>query len=128
MVITMGINMKGLKTHVYGLSHTKIPRVPKCNQLSTAHFPTMYVGLTRTLTPEPVRMSGPECCQNPPAISSGGESGELLQIGSLNSYVSGNPDSKVAVLLVSDVFGNPFRLEGMVWLIPTGMSLHVGAT
>ncbi|KAJ0744870.1 putative dienelactone hydrolase, alpha/Beta hydrolase [Helianthus annuus] len=50
-------------------------------------------------------MSGPECCQNPPVTSSGGESGELLQIGSLNSYVSGNPDSKVAVLLVSDVFG-----------------------
>ncbi|MFS7981367.1 putative dienelactone hydrolase, alpha/Beta hydrolase [Helianthus anomalus] len=48
-------------------------------------------------------MSGPECCQNPQAISSGRESGELLQIGSLNSYVSGNPDSKVAVLLVSDV-------------------------
>ncbi|KAJ0744867.1 hypothetical protein HanPI659440_Chr10g0392491 [Helianthus annuus] len=88
MVITMGINMKGLKTHVYGLSHTKIPRVPKCNnQLSTAHFPIIYVGLTRTLNPEPVRiMSGPECCQNPPAISSGGESGELLQIGSLNFH------------------------------------------
>ncbi|KAI7754261.1 hypothetical protein M8C21_033538 [Ambrosia artemisiifolia] len=50
-------------------------------------------------------MSGPECCQNPPAISSGGESGEVLQIASLSSYVSGNPDSKVAVILVSDVFG-----------------------
>ncbi|KAI3775213.1 hypothetical protein L1987_49782 [Smallanthus sonchifolius] len=50
-------------------------------------------------------MSGPECCQNPPAISSGGDSGEVLQIASLNSYVSGKPDSKIAVLLVSDVFG-----------------------
>ncbi|KAL8235196.1 hypothetical protein R6Q59_021296 [Mikania micrantha] len=49
-------------------------------------------------------MSGPECCSNPPA-SSGAGSGEVLQIASLNSYVSGNSDSKVAVLLVSDVFG-----------------------
>ncbi|KAL9997848.1 hypothetical protein Hdeb2414_s0595g00921731 [Helianthus debilis subsp. tardiflorus] len=53
-------------------------------------------------------MSGPECCQNPPAPSSGGESGQLLQIASLNSYVSGNPESKVALILISDVFGNPF--------------------
>ncbi|XP_076925333.1 endo-1,3;1,4-beta-D-glucanase-like isoform X1 [Bidens hawaiensis] len=50
-------------------------------------------------------MSGPQCCENPPAASSGGESGEVLQIASLNSYVSGNPDSKTAVLLVTDVFG-----------------------
>ncbi|KAL9997849.1 putative dienelactone hydrolase, alpha/Beta hydrolase [Helianthus debilis subsp. tardiflorus] len=95
--------MKGLKTHVYGLNHTKIPRVPKCNQLT---FNRSFPNNICWVNPEAVRiMSGPECCQNPPAISSGGESGELLQIGSLNSYVSGNPDSKVAVLLVSDVFG-----------------------
>ncbi|KAJ9538405.1 hypothetical protein OSB04_031138 [Centaurea solstitialis] len=50
-------------------------------------------------------MSGSQCCENPPAPSSGGESGDLHQIASLNSYVSGNPDSKIAVLLVSDVFG-----------------------
>ncbi|KAK1417003.1 hypothetical protein QVD17_26125 [Tagetes erecta] len=50
-------------------------------------------------------MSGPQCCENPPAISSGAESGELLQIASLNSYVSGNPDSKSAVIFISDVFG-----------------------
>ncbi|KAI3803236.1 hypothetical protein L1987_31385 [Smallanthus sonchifolius] len=49
-------------------------------------------------------MSGPRCCDNPPAISSGGESGEVLQIASLSCYVSGKPDSKIAVLLVSDVF------------------------
>ncbi|KAK9078467.1 hypothetical protein SSX86_002524 [Deinandra increscens subsp. villosa] len=50
-------------------------------------------------------MSGPQCCENPPAISSADVSGEVLQIASLNSYVSGKPDSKTAVLLVSDVFG-----------------------
>ncbi|KAI3524043.1 hypothetical protein L1887_02654 [Cichorium endivia] len=50
-------------------------------------------------------MSGPECCENPPKLASGGESGDVVQIASLNSYVSGNADSKIAVLLVSDVFG-----------------------
>ncbi|KAL8189440.1 hypothetical protein R6Q57_029006 [Mikania cordata] len=50
-------------------------------------------------------MSGPDCCKNPPAIFSDMEySGEVLQIASLDSYVSGKPDSKIAVLLVSDVF------------------------
>ncbi|KAF5787771.1 putative dienelactone hydrolase, alpha/Beta hydrolase [Helianthus annuus] len=51
-------------------------------------------------------MSGPKCCQNPPAISSGEEDGgEVLQIASLSSYVSGNPDSITAIILVSDIFG-----------------------
>ncbi|KAL8242818.1 hypothetical protein R6Q59_013120 [Mikania micrantha] len=50
-------------------------------------------------------MSGPECCENPPVTSSGGESGEIKQIASLKSYVSGNPGSKLAVLLISDVYG-----------------------
>ncbi|KAL9997841.1 putative dienelactone hydrolase, alpha/Beta hydrolase [Helianthus debilis subsp. tardiflorus] len=52
-------------------------------------------------------MSGPKCCQNPPVFSSGSgeEAGEVVQIASFSSYVSGNPESKIAVLLVSDVFG-----------------------
>ncbi|KAI3711878.1 hypothetical protein L1987_70427 [Smallanthus sonchifolius] len=50
-------------------------------------------------------MSGPACCENPPGVSSFDESGEIKQIASLSSYVSGNPDSKIAVLLISDVYG-----------------------
>ncbi|XP_076887201.1 endo-1,3;1,4-beta-D-glucanase-like [Bidens hawaiensis] len=50
-------------------------------------------------------MSGPACCDNPPGASSGDESGEIKQIASLNSYVSGNSDSKTAILLISDVYG-----------------------
>ncbi|KAK9062880.1 hypothetical protein SSX86_020070 [Deinandra increscens subsp. villosa] len=42
-------------------------------------------------------MSGPQCCENPPAISSGDGSGEVLQIASLNSYVSGKPDLKTVL-------------------------------
>ncbi|KAL4590217.1 hypothetical protein LXL04_003143 [Taraxacum kok-saghyz] len=49
-------------------------------------------------------MSGPECCENPPTLASVGESSDVLQIASLNSYVSGNTDSKIAVLLISDVY------------------------
>ncbi|KAI3790622.1 hypothetical protein L2E82_03803 [Cichorium intybus] len=64
--------------------------------------------MTRARTPRATplsTMSGPECCENPPKLASGGESGDVVQIASLNSYVSGNADSKIAVLLVSDVFG-----------------------
>ncbi|KAL8223556.1 hypothetical protein R6Q57_019031 [Mikania cordata] len=50
-------------------------------------------------------MSGQECCENPPGTSSDGESGEIKHIASLKSYVSGNLDSKLAVLLISDVYG-----------------------
>nr|XP_043624004.1 endo-1,3;1,4-beta-D-glucanase-like [Erigeron canadensis] len=50
-------------------------------------------------------MSGPQCCENPPAASTGGEFGEVLQIASLNTYVTGNSDMKSAVVLVSDIYG-----------------------
>ncbi|KAL9995390.1 putative dienelactone hydrolase, alpha/Beta hydrolase [Helianthus debilis subsp. tardiflorus] len=50
-------------------------------------------------------MFGPACCDNPPGISSGEESGQIKKLASLNSYVSGNPDSKLAVLLISDAYG-----------------------
>ncbi|KAL7597945.1 hypothetical protein Lser_V15G23450 [Lactuca serriola] len=50
-------------------------------------------------------MSGSECLVNPPALVSGGESNNVLQIASLNSYVSGNADSKVALLFISNIHG-----------------------
>nr|XP_043623613.1 endo-1,3;1,4-beta-D-glucanase-like [Erigeron canadensis] len=50
-------------------------------------------------------MSGPECCKNPPVVSSGDQCGQVEQIASLSSYVSGNSDLKTAVILVSDVYG-----------------------
>ncbi|KAI7738508.1 hypothetical protein M8C21_000212, partial [Ambrosia artemisiifolia] len=50
-------------------------------------------------------MSGPACCNNPPAAFSGEQSGQIKTIASINSYVSGNPDSNLAVLLISDVYG-----------------------
>ncbi|XP_071742046.1 endo-1,3;1,4-beta-D-glucanase isoform X2 [Rutidosis leptorrhynchoides] len=50
-------------------------------------------------------MSGPECCENPPALAVGEQNGEVKQIASLNSYVSGDPNSKIAVVLISDIWG-----------------------
>ncbi|CAI9107863.1 OLC1v1007334C1 [Oldenlandia corymbosa var. corymbosa] len=50
-------------------------------------------------------MSGPQCCENPPSLSSSSGDGAVVQLGGLNSYVSGPSDSKLAVLLASDIFG-----------------------
>ncbi|KAF3633719.1 putative F-box/kelch-repeat protein-like [Capsicum annuum] len=54
-------------------------------------------------------MSGPECCENPPALSSWSGHGSVLELGGFNTYVSGPPTSKRAILFVSDVYGTlPF--------------------
>ena len=50
-------------------------------------------------------MSGPQCCSNPPTLNPNSGSGHVEKLGGLQTYVSGSPDSKRAVLLVSDVFG-----------------------
>ncbi|KAI8574570.1 hypothetical protein RHMOL_Rhmol01G0364900 [Rhododendron molle] len=51
-------------------------------------------------------MSGSQCCENPPALSSScGSSGSVLELGGLKAYATGPSDSKLAILLISDVFG-----------------------
>ncbi|KAJ0558046.1 putative dienelactone hydrolase, alpha/Beta hydrolase [Helianthus annuus] len=51
-------------------------------------------------------MSGPQCCANPPDISSGNRQGDHLEvIGGLTSYTAGSPASKLAVILLSDIYG-----------------------
>ncbi|XP_026379926.1 uncharacterized protein LOC113274499 [Papaver somniferum] len=50
-------------------------------------------------------MAGLQCCQNPPDISLSSGSGCVEEIGGLQSYVSGSLESKLGILLVSDVFG-----------------------
>ncbi|KAL5697501.1 carboxymethylenebutenolidase [Ranunculus cassubicifolius] len=55
-------------------------------------------------------MSGPECCSNPPTLSSSSGCGKVIEeIGGagLRAYVSGDDSNspKLAILLVSDVFG-----------------------
>ncbi|KAJ4955904.1 hypothetical protein NE237_012687 [Protea cynaroides] len=50
-------------------------------------------------------MSGPQCCENPPALNPNSGEGTVEDFGGLKSYLSGSLDSKAAVLLVCDIFG-----------------------
>ncbi|PSR94798.1 Endo-1,3 like [Actinidia chinensis var. chinensis] len=50
-------------------------------------------------------MSGSQCCENPPTLTTSCGLGSVLQIGGLKSYVTGPPHSNLAILLISDVFG-----------------------
>ncbi|RDX58072.1 hypothetical protein CR513_62638 [Mucuna pruriens] len=51
-------------------------------------------------------MSSPQCFENPPNLNSGIHgAGTVQELGGLNSYVTGSPHSKLALILVSDVFG-----------------------
>ncbi|MCL7028669.1 hypothetical protein MKW94_004440 [Papaver nudicaule] len=50
-------------------------------------------------------MIGSQCCENPPDLSLSSGSGWVEEIGGLESYISGSLDSKLGILLVSDVFG-----------------------
>ncbi|XP_057966032.1 endo-1,3;1,4-beta-D-glucanase-like [Malania oleifera] len=50
-------------------------------------------------------MSGSQCCENPPPLSSGSGAGFVAELGGLKSYLTGSSDSKLAILLISDVFG-----------------------
>ncbi|KAJ6989216.1 endo-1,3(4)-beta-D-glucanase-like [Populus alba x Populus x berolinensis] len=50
-------------------------------------------------------MAGPQCCAHPPTLNPSSGAGHVEKVGGLDSYVSGSPDSKLAILLVSDVYG-----------------------
>ncbi|KAI3459339.1 hypothetical protein Pfo_016002 [Paulownia fortunei] len=50
-------------------------------------------------------MSSNQCCENPPTLSPNSGAGELQELGGLNCYVSGPADSKISVILISDIFG-----------------------
>ncbi|KAJ0035428.1 hypothetical protein Pint_24927 [Pistacia integerrima] len=49
-------------------------------------------------------MAGPQCCVNPPNLNPGVSVGLVEKPGGLNTYVTGSTHSKLAVLVVSDVF------------------------
>ncbi|KAK1265037.1 hypothetical protein QJS04_geneDACA010506 [Acorus gramineus] len=51
-------------------------------------------------------MASSQCCENPPILSSNSGEGTVVDdFGGLKAYTSGSPHSKVAILLVSDIFG-----------------------
>lgn len=50
-------------------------------------------------------MSSAQCCSNPPVLNPSSGAGHVQKLGDLDSYVSGSPHSKIAVILVSDIYG-----------------------
>ena len=50
-------------------------------------------------------MSGPQCCANPPTLNPNSGAGHVEKLGGLDTYVTGSPDSKLAAVLISDIFG-----------------------
>ncbi|KAJ0091933.1 hypothetical protein Patl1_25473 [Pistacia atlantica] len=50
-------------------------------------------------------MASSQCLENPPTLSSTCGAGTVQEIAGLNTYVTGPSDSKLAILLVSDIFG-----------------------
>ncbi|XP_057415522.1 endo-1,3;1,4-beta-D-glucanase-like isoform X3 [Lotus japonicus] len=50
-------------------------------------------------------MSGPQCCSNPPTINPTAGAGHVEKFAGLDSYLTGSPHSKLAILLVSDIYG-----------------------
>ncbi|KAK3440893.1 hypothetical protein EUGRSUZ_B01151 [Eucalyptus grandis] len=50
-------------------------------------------------------MSGPQCCANPPTLDPSNGAGHVEQVGGLDAYVVGSLDSKLAIILLSDIFG-----------------------
>ncbi|XP_058212437.1 endo-1,3;1,4-beta-D-glucanase-like [Rhododendron vialii] len=50
-------------------------------------------------------MANAQCCANAPTLSSTCGAGHVEEFGGLKNYISGPSDSKLAILLVSDVFG-----------------------
>lgn len=53
-------------------------------------------------------MSGPQCCSNPPVLDPHGGAGHVEKLGGLNTYISGSPSSKLAIVLISDIFGTSY--------------------
>lgn len=50
-------------------------------------------------------MSGPQCCANPPVLSATSGTGLVGNVGGFSTYISASPDSKLGVILASDVYG-----------------------
>jgi len=50
-------------------------------------------------------MSGLQCCANPPTLSPSSGVGSVIEMGGLKCYACGPSDSKLAIILIADVYG-----------------------
>ncbi|KAF3457219.1 hypothetical protein FNV43_RR01876 [Rhamnella rubrinervis] len=64
-------------------------------------------------------MSGPQCCSNPPVLNPNGGAGHVEKLGGLNTYITGSPSSKLAIVLISDIlsFLSFFKLLCYYWIL-----------
>ena len=51
------------------------------------------------------RMAGHQCCSNPPTLDPSAGAGHVEQLCGLSTYVTGSPNAKHAIILISDIFG-----------------------
>ncbi|KAK9929853.1 hypothetical protein M0R45_026929 [Rubus argutus] len=75
------------------------PEVGVSSILDAALAPPILVTVIREV------ISGPQCCSNPPIINRSCGSDSAEKYGGLNVYVTGSTNAKIAILLISDVFG-----------------------
>ncbi|KAK7846293.1 endo-1 [Quercus suber] len=50
-------------------------------------------------------MAGHQCCSNPPTLDPSAGAGHVERLCGLSTYVTGSPNAKHAIILISDVFG-----------------------
>lgn len=50
-------------------------------------------------------MAGPQCCSNPPTLDPNSGEGHMDRLGGLSSYVTGNSKTKLAIVIISDIYG-----------------------
>lgn len=51
------------------------------------------------------KMSCSQCFENPPTLSPTYGAGTVEEFGGLQTYATGSPHSKLAILLISDIYG-----------------------
>lgn len=71
-----------------------------CKELQSAHSDPFSINLP------PAWMSGPQCFENPPSIpSAGAGAGRVEELAGFKTYITGPPDSELAILFICDAFG-----------------------
>lgn len=51
-------------------------------------------------------MVGPQCCENPPRLDPSCGAGHVEQFAGLQTYITGNQHSQLALLFAADAYGN----------------------
>ncbi|KAJ4769251.1 hypothetical protein LUZ62_053508 [Rhynchospora pubera] len=76
--------------------------------LGVARAPRLHLSSHKTTSLTLVRQKRAisQCCQSPPTLDPVYEKGQVLEdYGGLKAYITGSPESKLAIILISDVFG-----------------------